>query len=47
MLSNATGVMMVESVMVALADPPPDTVTELICGEVAVEPTFTVAVIAG
>jgi hypothetical protein len=37
----------VESVAVALADPPPETVTEFTCGDVAVADTLTVTVIAG
>jgi hypothetical protein len=39
--------MVVESVAVAVADPPPETVTEFTCGDVAIADTFTVAVIAG
>jgi len=35
------------SVALAVADPPPDTLTEFICGEVAFAATFTVTVIAG
>jgi hypothetical protein len=35
------------SAPLALADPPPVTLTEFTCGEVALAPTFTVAVIAG
>src|SRR5215472_7539169 len=37
----------VESLLFAVADPPPATLTWLICGEVALAPTFTVAVIGG
>jgi hypothetical protein len=37
----------VESVVVALADPPPETVTEFTCGDVAVVDTLTVTVITG
>jgi len=47
MLSNGTRMIVVESVAVALADPPPDTVTEFTCGDVALAATFTVTVIAG
>jgi hypothetical protein len=39
--------MTVESVALALADPPPLTLTALICGELAFPATFTVTVIAG
>jgi hypothetical protein len=38
--------MVVESVAFALADPPPDTLAEFTCGEVALEATFTVTVMA-
>jgi hypothetical protein len=41
------GLMTVESVALALADPPPDTVTWFTCGEVAAAFTFTVTAIAG
>jgi hypothetical protein len=37
----------VESVADALAEPPPDTLTEFTCGELALAPTFTVTVMAG
>jgi hypothetical protein len=37
----------VESVALAGADPPPDTVTVLTCGELAPAATFTVTAIAG
>ena len=43
----AAALMVVESVVEALADPPPETVTEFTCGDVAVADTFTVTVIAG
>jgi hypothetical protein len=47
-LKTATkGATVVESVAVALPDPPPDTLTELICGDAAFTATFTVTVIAG
>jgi len=39
--------MMVESLEVALGDPPPETVTWFTCGEVAFASTFTVTVMAG
>ena len=39
--------MVVESTELAVAEPPPDTVTELTCGDVAVAPTLTVTVIGG
>jgi hypothetical protein len=41
------GTMVVESSALPLADPPPVTMTALICGEVAVALTFTVTVISG
>jgi hypothetical protein len=37
----------VESVAVALAEPPPDTVTEFTCGVLALAFTFTVTAIGG
>ena len=40
-------VIVVESMPFAVADPPPDTLTEFTCGELALAPTFTVTVIAG
>jgi hypothetical protein len=39
--------MVVESVAVAFADPPPDTVAWFNCGELAFAATFTVTVITG
>ena len=39
--------MVVESVVLAVADPPPDTETEFTYGEVAFATTFTVTVIDG
>ena len=39
--------MIVESVMLAPAEPPPETLTALTCGEVALPATFTVTVIPG
>src|ERR1700691_1736907 len=39
--------MIVLSVALADADPPPNTLTEFTCGELALAPTFTVTVIAG
>jgi hypothetical protein len=48
MLSTAgLAVMFVESVALALAEPPPDTPTAFSCGEVALAATFTVAMITG
>jgi hypothetical protein len=41
------GTMSVESVAVLEAEPPPDTLTELVSGEVAFAVTFTVTVIGG
>jgi hypothetical protein len=38
--------MFVKSVALAPADPPPDTLTEFTCGEVAFAATFIVTVIA-
>jgi len=35
------------SLALAVSEPPPDTLTEFACGELAVSPTFTVTVIAG
>jgi hypothetical protein len=46
-VSDGAGVMMVESVAVALADPPPEALTEFTCGEDALEATLTVTVIGG
>jgi hypothetical protein len=37
----------VESLPFAVADPPPDTLTEFTCGEVAFAATLTVTAIAG
>jgi len=42
-LSAGTPLTIVESVAVAVAAPPPETATALICGEVALAATFTVA----
>jgi hypothetical protein len=39
--------MIVVSLALAVADPPPDTLTWFTCGEVAVAVTLTVTVIAG
>jgi len=39
--------MLVVSLPVLVADPPPATFTEFICGELAFAATFTVTVIAG
>jgi len=39
--------MVVQSVVVALAKPPPDTLTAFTCGEAAFPATFTVTAIAG
>jgi hypothetical protein len=38
---------MVLSVALAVAEPPPDTLTEFTCGELALAATFTVTAIAG
>ena len=43
----AVVVMTVESVVFAVADPPPETATAFTCGEVAAAATFTVTVIVG
>jgi hypothetical protein len=43
-----TGVLIiVESVMLAVAEPPPETLTEFTCGDVAFPATLTVTAIAG
>jgi hypothetical protein len=42
-----TALTVVESVVVTLAAPPPETLTEFTSGDVAFEATLTVAVIAG
>ena len=47
MLTTGRAMMVVESVALAVADPPPDTPTLFTCGEVALAATFTVTVIAG
>jgi len=39
--------MIVESVLFAVADPPPETDAWFTCGDVAVPETFTVTVMAG
>ena len=44
--STGRAMMLVESVALAVADPPPDTLTLFTCGEVALAATFKVAVIA-
>jgi hypothetical protein len=41
------GRIVVESMPVSVADPPPDTLTEFTCGELALAPTFTVTVMVG
>ena len=41
------GTIMVESPALAVAEPPPDALTEFTCGELALAPTFTVTVITG
>jgi hypothetical protein len=43
----ARGMITVESLAFAVAEPPPDTLTLFTCGDVALAPTFTVTVIAG
>ena len=40
-------IIVVESVALAVADPPPDTLTWFTWGEVALAATFTVTVMAG
>ena len=47
MLSAGIRMIMVESVALAVAEPPPETLTWFTCGELAFEATFTVTVIAG
>ena len=47
MLSTGTGTITVESVAFAVVEPPPDTATAFTCGELALAPTLTVAVMAG
>ncbi len=42
-----TTVMVVGSLALAFPEPPPDTLTWFICGELALETTFTVTVIGG
>ncbi len=44
-ISCPAAMMTVESLAFADADPPPDTLTELICGDAAFWATFTVTVI--
>jgi hypothetical protein len=39
--------MIVESIVFAVAAPPPETLTALTCGDVASAATFTVTVMAG
>src|SRR5260370_1204854 len=49
-LATAEGmktIIVVESVATAFPEPPPDTLTWLTCGELALEATFTFTVIAG
>ena len=47
MLSTGLRMIVVESVVLAPAEPPPDTLTEFTSGDVALEATFTVTVIVG
>jgi hypothetical protein len=47
MLEPAGGTIFVESVALALAAPPPVTLTEFTCGELTSDGTFTVTVIGG
>jgi len=49
-LATAGGIgitIVVGSLAVAVAEPPPETLTWFTCGEVALEATFTVTVMAG
>jgi hypothetical protein len=46
-LRDKLALIVVESVPLAVADPPPDTLTWFTCGEAALAPTLTVTVIAG
>ena len=46
-LHGAPATITVESVAVAVADPPPETITWFACGDVAPGATLTVTVIAG
>ncbi len=46
-VAPVVGEIIVESVAVAVAEPPPATETELTCGDEALPPTFTVTVIGG
>jgi len=45
--TDGFAMIVVESAALAVAEPPPDTLTEFTCGEVALVATFTVTVIAG
>jgi hypothetical protein len=47
MLSTGTRAIVVESVALAAADPPPDTLAWFTCGDAAFDATFTVTVMAG
>ncbi len=47
MIASTGSIIVVESVVLALAEPPPETVTLLTWGVVAFEVTLTVTVIGG
>src|SRR4029077_19704900 len=47
MLSAVAITMVVESLTLALGEPPPETLTWFTCGEVAAPPTLTVTVMTG
>ncbi len=46
-MATESALIVVESLAFADAEPPPETVTLLTCGELALFPTFTVTVMAG
>ena len=46
-VAPVVGEITVESVVVAVTEPPPEADTELTCGEEALPPTLTVTVIGG
>ena len=46
-LGSEQAVMIVESVVLAPTEPPPETLTAFTCGEAALVATFTVTVMAG
>jgi hypothetical protein len=47
LVANSLGTGRTVSVAVALGEPPPDTVTEFTCGELASDATLTVTVMGG